>query len=117
MQDAQAAEIWALEQGFWTEGPEHYRAHMHDACLMALPPPAGIMTGREILAAIEAAPRWRSVNMHGRSLARPSPGAIVVAYQAEGVREGEPPYRAICSSTYHRAGDGWRLIQHQQTPD
>jgi hypothetical protein len=117
MQDAPDQDaIWALEEGFWTAGADHYRAHMHPECLMALPDPVGVLAGPAILAGIEAAARWRRVRMSARRLARPASGALVLAYRAEAQRDGEAPYAALCTSVYVRRPEGWRLIQHHQTP-
>lgn len=50
-------------------------------------------------------------------VARPADDLLVLAYKAEGKRDGAAPYNAYCTSTYRRADDGrWRLVQHQQTP-
>ena len=40
---------------------------------------------------------------------------LVLAYKARGLRDGAAPYDAECTSTWRKAGDRWRLVQHQQT--
>jgi hypothetical protein len=109
-------EIWSVEEGFWTGGIDHYRAAMDPACVMVFQAPIGILTGERILETIEGAPRWESVSMSGRRESRPSPEAIVLAYEARGRREGSPAYEAYCASVYVRTDAGWRLVLHQQTP-
>ena len=49
-------------------------------------------------------------------VARPGDDVLVLAYKAEGRREGAAAYSAYCTSTYRRSGGRWRLVQHQQTP-
>lgn len=110
-------ELWSLEERFWTGGVEHYERALDPECVMAFPPPAGIMVGRGIVEGLKGAPRWSSVTMADRRLARPSADIGVLAYRAKGVRDGAPAYEAYCSSTYRRTSDdGWLLVQHQQTP-
>lgn len=41
--------------------------------------------------------------------------AVVLAYLASAVREGEGQYQ--CLSTYARNGAGWLMVSHQQTPE
>jgi hypothetical protein len=109
-------EIWSLEEGFWTAGPEHYETAMHPDCVMAFQAPVGIISGSRIVEALEGMPRWQAVSMKERQAAWPSAETVVIAYEASGERGRSSPYRAYCTSTYVRTADGWRLIQHQQTP-
>ena len=109
-------EIWTFEERFWLAGVEHYETGMHPECIMAFPAPVGILTGASIVAALKDAPRWSSVEMEERQIIRPAPDAVVVAYRARAVRDGSPAYSAYCTSTYVRVRDGWRIVQHQQTP-
>ena len=44
--EAEAA--WALEERFWTGGAAHYAAALHPDCVMAFPPPAGLLAGPAI---------------------------------------------------------------------
>ena len=48
--------------------------------------------------------------------APPSEDLLVLAYKVRGRRDGAAPYDAYCTSTYRKADDRWRLVQHQQTP-
>lgn len=54
--------------------------------------------------------------MEERVLGRSGDSVAVLAYRAEARRAEDGPYRAYCTSTYVRSGDGWKLVQHQQTP-
>jgi hypothetical protein len=109
-------EAWRTEERFWTGGEDHYREALDPACVMAFPPPAGIIAGTGIARALAGAPRWLSVAMAERHASRPSDDLLVLAYRARGQRDGAAPYDAYCTSTYRKAGDRWRLAQHQQTP-
>lgn len=108
--------LWLLEEQFWTGGEDHYLEALDPECVMAFPAPAGILAGPGIIESLQGAPRWSSVAMSDRHLLRPSSDIVVLAYRAEGRREGAPPYQAYCMSGYRHAGEGWRLFQHQQTP-
>jgi hypothetical protein len=109
-------ELWSVEEKLWTNGADQYERTLDAQCVMAFPAPAGIMLGRKIVESLEGAPRWTSVTMGERHLVRPMPDVTILAYRARGTRDGAPAYEAYCTSTYRRASDGWRLVQHQQTP-
>jgi hypothetical protein len=83
---------------------------------MALPGPAGILSGEAIQAGVAAAPRWSAVAMTELQARHPAPGLAVLGYRARGTRAGAPPSEAYCTSCYLAAVAGWRLVQHQQTP-
>lgn len=109
-------EAWAMERAFWIGGAAHYRTALDPACVMVFPAPTGRLDGPQITESLNAAPRWSTIDMADRHVARPAPDLLVLAYAATGLREDSAPYRALCSSTYRRTPDGWRLVQHQQTP-
>lgn len=109
--------LWSLEERFWTGGEDHYARTLDAECVMAFPPPAGILAGgRRIAESLKGAPRWSSIAMSERHVSRPTSDVGILAYKARGERDGAAPYEAYCTSTYRRDGDGWRLVQHQQTP-
>ncbi len=109
--------IWGSEQGLWTGDPENYRVTIDEQCLMVLPAKPFIVTGRQAAEAVSATPRWSSVILGDRQVARPQEGLIVIAYTARAERQGEQPYEAHCTTVYRRLEhDKWRVIQHQQTP-
>ncbi|WP_164738245.1 nuclear transport factor 2 family protein [Frigidibacter oleivorans] len=106
--------LWPLEDSLWTGGPAAYRRLMHPMCLMAFPG-AGLMMGEDILAAVEAAPRWREVAIEGRRLAE-TDGMAVLGYLATALRDSGDPWRVCCTSTWVQRGTDWQIVQHQQTP-
>ena len=108
-------DIWALEDGFWTGGIEHYRKHMAPACLLALPG-RGFLQGERVLASIRDTPRWSAVEMTGQHLAETADLAVL-GYTASARRGQGDVWRALCTSVYRReAGGGWQLVQHHQSP-
>lgn len=110
------ARVWEFEESLWTADADHYRESIDDACLMVLPAPPFVFTGEQAIAAVIGTPRWSSVELSERQVARPEEGLIVVAYRARADRDGES-YEAHCTSTYRRLGhDDWKVVQHQQTP-
>jgi len=108
--------FWEVERGFWLDGAPRFRAWMAEGCVMAFPPPVGVMTGPAILEAVAQMPRWDDVRLRAATLSPVAEDAVVLAYHAEGTRIGQDPYRVYCTSTYHCGPNGWRLIQHQHTP-
>jgi hypothetical protein len=106
---------WLAEGRLWTGGEDHYHEAFDPVCVMVFPPPAGI-EGPGVARSLAGAPRWSSVAMAEKHASRPSDDLLVLAYKARGWRDGAAPYDAYCSSAYRRAGDRWRLVQHQQTP-
>ena len=109
--------IWGSEEGLWTGDPENYRATIDAECLMVLPAKPFILTGRQAAEAVSRTPRWTTVALTDRQVARPQEGLIVIAYAARAEREGEQAYEANCTTVYRRLEhDKWQVVQHQQTP-
>ena len=108
--------VWSFEKSLWTGGPDHYRELVDDECLMVLPHPPFVLSGRQAIEAVANTPRWTEVDFSKGQIARPQEGLIVIAYEAKASRDGET-YAASCTSTFRRlAHDEWRVVQHQQTP-
>lgn len=108
------SEIWTIEEILWTGGTDAYRRRMAPLCMMVFPG-IGVLKGDEVLDALADAPRWSEVVMEGRTLIE-TDGLTVLAYTATAQRDGDSPYSAYCSSTWRETPDGWRIVQHQQTP-
>ena len=106
---------WKTEERLWLEGVEAYDEILDPACLMAFPS-MGLLQAAAILKGLEGAARWSSVAMTDRTISRAGDTVIVLGYSAEGEREGAEPYRCFCTSTYRADVEGWKLVQHQQTP-
>ena len=107
-------DIWETEERLWTGGVEVYRTHMAPGCLMAFPG-IGLIQGEAIIASLQDAPRWREVSFEGSHKAE-SDEVIVLGYTATGQRDDQPAYRAVCTSTWCLMTEGWRLVQHHQSP-
>lgn len=114
--------IWSFEESLWTASAEHYAESIDDACLMVLPAPPFVFTGRQSVEAVANTPRWEQVSLSERQVSRPQEGLIVIAYKAE-ARQGARAYTAYCTSVYRhlpgaggeRTEDRWQVVQHQQT--
>ena len=110
-------ELWEIERSLWTDGADVFARRLALDCLMAFPPPVGLLRGRDaILATLAETPRWSSLTVGEAMLAATGEDAAVLAYRALAQREGRSGYEAFCTSTYLRQPDGLRLVQHQQTP-
>ena len=109
--------VWALEESLWLGGAEHYREVIDEECVMVLPEPPFVVTGRLAVEAVADTPRWTSVELSGRQIMRPQEGLISIAYKAVASRDGSATYAAFCTTTMRRLEhEVWRVIQHQQTP-
>jgi hypothetical protein len=109
--------IWNFERDLWIGDPALYQEAIDAECLMVLPAPPFVMTGQQAIDAVKATPRWSSVELTEKQVARPQEGLIVVAYKARASRGGGEAYEAHCTSTYRRlAHEKWCVVQHQQTP-
>lgn len=108
--------IYELERGFWTEGPDHYRAHADDSCLVVFPGMASLLSNAELAETVTGGPRWQDLEIDPKGMIRPAPGVVVIAYEASARRGDEPRYRAAVSSGYVDRGGLWKLAWHQQTP-
>jgi hypothetical protein len=108
-------DLWTIEHRLWLDGAEAYADLMAPRCVMAFAP-MGILQDQAIVDSLRGAPRWTFVEMTGQVLARPMPDLAILAYRARARRDGADPYAALCTSTYLRLGERWRIAQHQQTP-
>ena len=109
--------VWAFEESLWTGDAEHYRELIDAACVMVLPQPPFVFTGRRAIEAVADTPRWSKVAFSEKQIMRPQEGMIAIAYKAEATRDGAADYTAFCTTTMRRLEhDAWRVVQHQQTP-
>ncbi len=108
-------DLWGLEERLWTGGAGAYRELLAPACIMAFPGP-GLMEAEEIHASIEQAPRWNAASLSDRRQVLVGDRMVVLGYRVRARRGGDADHEAFCTSTWVRAGGGWRLIQHQQSP-
>jgi hypothetical protein len=107
-------QLLAIENHFWTGGPEAYRQHADDQCLIAFAEMAGVMSNQDIAKSAEEG-RWKDVSMERKGIVRLSDAAAVITYECSAKRKEGQPYRALVSSGYVKRADGWKLAFHQQT--
>jgi hypothetical protein len=108
--------LWEMERGFWLNDAAYYTTFLAPDCIMVFPEPPGVLVGGEIIAALDKAPRWKTIEMQNQSLVSLDPHVAVLTYRAMAQRDGEPVYAALCSSIYTHANSQWLLVHHQQTP-
>ena len=108
--------VWSFEKSLWVGDADHYRELVDGECLMVLPHPPFVMSGKQAIEAVANTPRWSNIDISNGQISRPQEGLIVIAYNAKASRDDET-YEANCTSTYRRLShDEWRVVQHQQTP-
>ena len=108
-------ELATIEERLWTGGPDAYRNHLDDECLVAFTGMAGVST-REEIAGTAAGGRWRDLEIDVKGLVRPSDDVAILTYEASAARDGAEEYRALVSSGYARRDGAWKLVFHQQAP-
>ncbi len=113
-------ELFAIEEGFWLQGRDHFLEHVDERCLLAFPQAGemhGVRTRQEVAATASTQPgRWRDLNVSDRHLLRLADGAAVISYRADVLRFDGEPYAAMVSSAYVKRDGGWKLAFHQHSP-
>jgi len=108
--------LFALEERFWTEGPDFYTRHLAGAALMILPGPAGVLVGDDIVRSLGKQPRWSHVTLEEHRALQLDERSAMLSYRATARRKaGDEVYIARASSAYVHDGRRWRLAFHQQT--
>ena len=95
-------------------GADYYREHLTEDALMAFS--FGVMSRRDAIDAMEAAPPWKSFEIEDPKVVALGDDCGVLVYRATAQRAGQEPYRAVISSTFVRRDGAWKLAFHQQTP-
>jgi hypothetical protein len=108
-------DLLAIEDHFWTGGPEAYQRYADAECLVAFSELAGVMSNRDIAKSAEKA-RWKDVSLKRKGIVQLSDTAAVITYECRAERKEGQPYHALVSSGYVKRLDGWKLAFHQQTP-
>ena len=112
-------ELFAIEEGFWLEGEEHFRRHVDARCLLAFPQAGemhGIHSAQQVAATATPANRWRDLAMSDRYMLEPADEVAIISYRADVMRADGEPYSALVSSAYVRRPEGWKLAFHQHSP-
>jgi hypothetical protein len=107
-------ELLAIEKELWTGGPETYRRHTDDQCLVVFAEMAGIMSKDDIARSAEQG-RWRDVACTPKGLVELAGDTAIIAYECTATRKDGHRHRALVSSAYRRRAGGWKLAFHQQT--
>jgi len=112
-------DLFAIEEGFWLSGKDHFAAHLDDQCLLAFPQAGemhGIFPREHVAATATPGNRWRDLSMTDRHLLEPAGDVALISYRADVTRADGEPYAALVSSAYVRRGHGWKLAFHQHSP-
>lgn len=104
---------WAVEENFWLEGPDFYRAHMDADAAMWFPDRKEPRRGQEILDALRNAPRWEGVTFADQQM-EVDDDRVTLRYTATARRDGTEVYTAYCVTIYQRDPGGLRLVEHRQ---
>ena len=107
-------DLLAIESELWMGGPEAYRTHTDDQCLVVFAKMAGTMSREDIAKAAEKG-RWRDVKMQEKGLSKLSDSSVVISYECTATGKDGKPHHAYVSSGYARRDGGWKLAFHQQT--
>ena len=107
-------DLLAIETELWTGGPDAFRRHADEKCVVVFAEMAGTMSREDIAKTAEKG-RWKDVKMTEKGLARLSDSAAVVSYECTATRKDGQPHHAYVSSAYARRDGDWKLAFHQQT--
>lgn len=112
--------LLGLERAGWdslceASGAQFYGALMLPQALMVLA--NGMVMDRDtVVSALAQSPPWRTYEIRDERLLSADSDNAVVVYTGVGYRDGEEPaFTGAMASTYHRTGDGWKLLLYQQT--
>ena len=106
--------LLAIETELWTGGPEAYRKHTDEQCLVVFAEMATKMSREDIAKTAEKG-RWKNVKMTEKGLSKLSDDSVVISYECTATRKDGQPHHAFVSSGYAHRTDGWKLAFHQQT--
>lgn len=115
---ADGDDLYAIEEGFWLRGEDHFLAHVDDRCLLAFPQMAemhGILDRQKVAATATTPNRWRDLTMRNRQCLSLGDVAII-SYRADARRADGQPYAALISSAYVDRDGHWKLAFHQHSP-
>lgn len=118
MSDDLAAELLALEQGFWgaSTDPSYYEEHVAEEAVMIFPYGVGPMDKRQVLYTVGAnAEGWDAYELSEVHVVPLCADAALITYRAVAERGGDDPFEAFVASAYVRANGDWLLVFHQQT--
>jgi hypothetical protein len=107
-------DLLAIDEQFWTGGPEAYEQHCDEACLVVFAQMAAVMPREEIAKTAEKG-RWTNVKLAPKGFVQLSETSAVIAYDCTARRKDGQAHHALVSSTYVRRPAGWKLAAHQQT--
>ncbi len=108
------SELLAIDQKFWTGGPEAYARHCDESCLVVFVGMATVMRREDIAKTAEKG-RWTEVKLTPKGFVQLSDTSAVIAYDCTARRKDGKPHHALVSSGYVQRADGWKLATHQQT--
>lgn len=112
--------LLTLEKAGWdslTRGErEFYQEHTAADALVVFPAPVGVITGDEMVSAINAGNPWSDYAISEPRIVEASSDSAILIYYVTAHRPGQPEYQALISSGYAQRDGQWKLVFHQHTP-
>jgi hypothetical protein len=118
METSLEAELFAIEEGFWTGAEDYFRAHVDAHCLLAFPTMPdfhGVHSRDEVAATAKQPNRWSDVEISSRQFVQPASDVAMLSYVVSARSADGKPYKAMIGSGYARRDDGWKLAFHQHS--
>ena len=112
-----AAEVLAIEKGFWTraDDPHYFEEHVADGGLTVIEP-MGLIEKQQAVAMTADRP-WDDVDMLDVQVRHLVADCVVLAYHGRGRRDGdETSYTGSIASAYVRQDGHWRLAISAHQP-
>jgi hypothetical protein len=106
----------SIEKALWNGGPDAYRDHLDDQCLVAFTDMAGLVTKASIADMAEDG-RWSDVTIEPKGFLEMTDETALLTYHCAAKRKNGDMYRALVSSGYVKRPEGWKLAFHTQAPE
>ncbi|MGE2832401.1 nuclear transport factor 2 family protein [Mycobacterium sp. SMC-4] len=116
-----ADELLALEHSGWKSlcdgtGDQFYGELMTDDAVMVLAN-GMVMDRATVTSSLGQSPPWQRYEISDVRLIAIGEDTAALVYTGKGWRDGQDePFAAAMSSVYHRAGQDWKLVLYQQSP-
>jgi hypothetical protein len=111
-------ELLALEEAFWRAAGHRdaYAAHLAADAVHVFPGWGVTADNERVLQAVETVDPWETFSIEDVRVVELGEHVSALVYTARARRAGQDEYVAAMTSVYRRAGEGWQLVIHQQTP-
>jgi hypothetical protein len=95
-------DLLGIEEQLWTGGPEAFRRHSDDQCLVVFKEMVALMSKADIAKTAEEG-RWTDVRPEPKGMVQLSDASVIISYECTAKRKDGQPYHPLVSSGYREA--------------